>query len=114
MPEKKKYIVKESFRWGGQSYMPGASIDLTAEEAAELAAFLEEGPQAGLTAGADDQSTELQDLRAKLEQKEKDFAALQDANTRNVDDLKAARERLATMGKELGELKKAAKEKGGK
>ncbi len=41
MAEKQKYIVKDSFRYGGEGYLTGDTIELAAEAAAELDGFIE-------------------------------------------------------------------------
>jgi len=138
MAEKKMYIVTESFRYGGQSYLPGAGIELSVAVAAELAAFLQDAPGGkAVNSGASNQpdSSELADLKEQLEQykrqlaveatakveartlldqKEKEFTSLQAVNTKTAADLAAAKEKLAALGKELGALKKAANKEGGK
>lgn len=139
MPDKKSYIVKESFRFGGQAYHTGGTVELTTEEAATLAPFLEgEAPaaaqserdaQLGVIAALEKNLQELQveleqyksqlaieaeakaAARAELEQAKKNFTVLQDANDKNAADLKAARERTTALDKELAALKKS---KGGK
>lgn len=120
MSETKKYVVKESFRNGGQNYLPGETIELTSEGATALAAFLEGEAPSSLNEAKDQSDTisalekENANLLSRLEQAKKDFTALQGANTKTADELKAVKEKLANLGKELGELKKAANEKGGK
>ena len=137
MAEEKQYIVKEPFRYGGQSYLPGAPITLAVMVAAELAPFLEEAPPGAFEfrtleeadqselAALEEQLQQVKDqlalaesakseLQAELSLKDADLTTLGEANTKTVNDLAATKEKLAAMGKELGELKKAAKKEGGK
>jgi len=137
MAEQKEFIVKESIRYGGQSYLPGALIVLSAVVAAELAAFIQDAPDLPAKSGVSEHSdqSELVGLRAQLQQykdqlaleatakgeareqltqKEKDLSDLHTANTKTAGELATAKEKLANLGKELGELKKAAKKEGGK
>ena len=154
MAEQKKYIVKESFRYGGQPYLSGAPIEISSSEAKELAAFLQDAPAQSAELGASDRSgqsdqSELADLKEQLKQaldqlaveatakveargqlasaatanadlqtqltqKENDLAAALAANNKNAEKLASAKAQLASLGKELGELKKAAKKEGGK
>lgn len=45
MADKQKFTVIESVRFAGTSYITGDPIELTAEEAAELAGFVEPAAQ---------------------------------------------------------------------
>lgn len=132
-----KYTVTESFRYKGETYHPGDSIELTADEAASLAGLVTDTPAGattGDTAGSqtgqetgketggdadlqkelDQLKLDKADLEKKLEKAGKDYAALQQANEKNVGELKAAKEKVIELGKQIGELKANTKKEGGK